>query len=42
MITGPIGLTPWQSQQLQDGRTLESRKQGYYGFRKTQLRPNEL
>ena len=36
MITGPIGLTPWQSQQLQDGRTLESRKQGYYGFRKTQ------
>lgn len=36
MITGPIGLTPWQSQQLQDGRSLESRKQGYYGFRKTQ------
>lgn len=36
MMTGPIGLTPWQQQTLQDGRTLESRKQGYLGFRKTE------
>jgi len=38
MMTGPIGLTPWQQQSLQDGRTLETRKQGYYGFRKTEYR----
>ena len=38
MITGPIGLTPWQQQSLQDGRQLESRKLGYYGFRKTEYR----
>ncbi len=38
MMTGPIGLTPWQMSQTQDGRTVESRKQGYYGFRKREYR----
>ncbi len=38
MMTGPIGLTDWKRQTSQDGRVVESRKQGYYGFRKTEYR----
>jgi hypothetical protein len=38
MMTGPVGLTNWKQQTLQDGRVVESRKQGYYGFRKTEYR----
>ena len=35
-ITGPIGLTPWMSSQVEGVGTVESRKSGYLGFRKTQ------
>ena len=35
-ITGPIGLTPWMSRQVEGVGTVESRKSGYLGFRKTQ------
>lgn len=37
MVTGPIGLTPWQSAHVEGVGTVSSRKSGYLGFRKTQF-----
>jgi TP901 family phage tail tape measure protein len=36
MVTGPIGLTPWQSRHVEGVGNVETRKSGYLGFRKTQ------
>ena len=36
MVTGPIGLTPWQSRHVDGVGNVETRKSGYLGFRKTQ------
>ncbi|NDB58705.1 phage tail tape measure protein, partial [bacterium] len=38
MLTGPLGLTNWKTRSIGDQGTLESRKSGYYGFRKNEYR----
>jgi TP901 family phage tail tape measure protein len=40
MMTGPLGLTQWKSQHIEGQGTLDTRKSGYYGFRKNEYRLN--